>query len=758
MPPERRGCSNSMADNNEVKVTIRGDARSLREALRQVSQRVTDMETRTKAALKPYQGLKTAAVAAGGALAGLAATMGIATIAAAKLAEGIRRVSDVAAKFEGMQMSFETLTGSVGVAQEMIRSIRELSAASGISADVLGNAQRALLSFGVSAGVVREDMRTLAEISVATGADLQGLALAFGQVQAKGRLMGEETLQFAERGISLMNLLAESTGKSTRELVEMQKRGEISFDMVRQALQRMTAEGGQAFGAIERYQATTQGVASALNAQYQETARILGERVNPALNRYRAALTDVLKVLNDEGFTSQIGAMTDAIAKATEGAIYYQGVTQKASYVVGQLIGAFKRVKDEQKEINEASEKQIESAEKKLEALRKEEALQGRLRDLQANNARLERLREQQRETMFDAMSVEQLRVQYEELNSTITELMDQSVPEMDQLGEFVNRVEQRVALEVQREDIQKRINKLVNDEATARKKEADELREAVQLSWTKNDTMKEWEEGAREERLAREESIRASEVEIQILRERIKLEEVSRKGSRKDIEAQEKVVEELEKQEAIRQRIEQLVSQHVDRETARVMAEKEITEQLRLQNLERERSNQIQGVGGRLIGPEREQQRIDRLQEQLDREVARGRGEGPRAESLRRRQERAEQRIAESQEREARRAGQAEREAREREARIAKSRERDEALQKSREERIAADEERQRRRESSDTTAQAREDTQRQAEEVSRTAQSPQQQMAGAVEKIKEMLGQHLEVTQRWTEKVTAS
>jgi tape measure domain-containing protein len=49
--------------------------------------------------------------------------------------------------------------------------------------------------------------KRLADVAGATGADLGGIATAFGQIQAKGRLQGEELLQLQERGVALQDEL-----------------------------------------------------------------------------------------------------------------------------------------------------------------------------------------------------------------------------------------------------------------------------------------------------------------------------------------------------------------------------------------------------------------------------------------------------------------------------------------------------------------------------------------------------------------------
>ena len=69
-----------------------------------------------------------------------------------------------------------------------------------------------LKAFGFETEQVVDITKRLADVAGATGADLSGIATAFGQIQAKGRLQGEELLQLQERGVALADELKEMYG------------------------------------------------------------------------------------------------------------------------------------------------------------------------------------------------------------------------------------------------------------------------------------------------------------------------------------------------------------------------------------------------------------------------------------------------------------------------------------------------------------------------------------------------------------------
>ena len=98
---------------------------------------------------------------------------------------------------------------------------------------------------------------SLGKISAATGRDIQGIALAYGQVRAKGRLQGEELLQFQERGIPLVAELAKQLGVQEDAIAGMVSKGKIGFKEVQTAIKNLTGETGKFGDAFENTADTT---------------------------------------------------------------------------------------------------------------------------------------------------------------------------------------------------------------------------------------------------------------------------------------------------------------------------------------------------------------------------------------------------------------------------------------------------------------------------------------------------------------------
>ncbi len=107
------------------------------------------------------------------------------------------------AELETQTRSIQTLTGSVTKAKEIIQQLQQIGSVTPFTSTELIDSAKRLTAFGVSADKVVETTKRLGDVAGATGANLGELSLAYGQVQAKGRLQGEELLQFQERGVAL---------------------------------------------------------------------------------------------------------------------------------------------------------------------------------------------------------------------------------------------------------------------------------------------------------------------------------------------------------------------------------------------------------------------------------------------------------------------------------------------------------------------------------------------------------------------------
>lgn len=243
---------------------------------------VVDVRVDSSSAVRNLQQVGNAGKSAESALGGLTKSLGP-LLAAFSAVQAAQFVFAKTAELETQTRSIQTLTGSAQQAKQIISELQALGAVTPFTSTELIDAAKRLQAFGVEAKNVVATTRRLADVSGATGAELQGLVTAYGQVQAKGRLQGEELLQFQERGIALQGELRKMYGMTGEEFQKALSKGQISAQAVEVAIVRLTEKGGKyANGAIAQSD-TLAGKFSTLQDGIDQVARAVGTSLTPAL-------------------------------------------------------------------------------------------------------------------------------------------------------------------------------------------------------------------------------------------------------------------------------------------------------------------------------------------------------------------------------------------------------------------------------------------------------------------------------------------
>lgn len=211
-----------------------------------------------------------------GSLGGLAAGAA-AGFAAMKLKDYGQYALQTAASFEQLAISFRVMTGSAQTGQELTDAIIKLGAETPMTAQQLSKAAQLLLSFGESAENIIPDLKLLGDITGGEVNRFNMLALAFAQVGANGKLMGQDLLQMVNAGFNPLQIISQKTGKSMGELRKEMEEGRISFQMVAQAMKDAASEGGRYFGLMEQQSQSLNGRLSTLGDTWEQVSKNIGD-------------------------------------------------------------------------------------------------------------------------------------------------------------------------------------------------------------------------------------------------------------------------------------------------------------------------------------------------------------------------------------------------------------------------------------------------------------------------------------------------
>lgn len=205
-----------------------------------------------------------------GASAKMAALSGvIAGATAAIVNKGIEVASGAikdfissASEIQSLRASFESLTGSVDATNKVMNTLYEFGKHTAFSNQDIQSAGRSFLAVGQNADQMQKSLQMAGDIAGATGANLGQLVLPLTQAYARGTLQTQDFYQILNSGAgalrgTLQQVVAAKTGITN--LGDAMSQGKVTSDLLWQAMQIATAQGGFAFGGAQKQAETFNG-------------------------------------------------------------------------------------------------------------------------------------------------------------------------------------------------------------------------------------------------------------------------------------------------------------------------------------------------------------------------------------------------------------------------------------------------------------------------------------------------------------------
>lgn len=156
----------------------------------------------------------------------------------------------VRGEFQSIQTAIETMVGK-DVAGQLIPQIKELAKISPLTMSDIVGAEKMMLGFNIQAEDTIKYMKAISDISMGESGKFNSLTLAFSQMSAAGKLMGQDLNQMINAGFNPLQQISEKTGKSIATLKEEMSKGAISAEMVQQAFIDATSAGGKFYNMSE---------------------------------------------------------------------------------------------------------------------------------------------------------------------------------------------------------------------------------------------------------------------------------------------------------------------------------------------------------------------------------------------------------------------------------------------------------------------------------------------------------------------------
>lgn len=186
------------------------------------------------------------------------------------------KVISIRSEMESLQTSFKTLAGEQ-IGGELFEQIKEYELHTPMIMQDLASGAQTMLAFNIPAQDVMQHLKAIGDISMGDSEKFKSLTLAFSQMSATGKLMGQDLLQMINAGFNPLQVISEQTGKSIGQLKEEMEKGAITTKMVQDAFHAAASEGGQFNGMLEAQSKTLKGAISNLEGAWQYMLNDIGE-------------------------------------------------------------------------------------------------------------------------------------------------------------------------------------------------------------------------------------------------------------------------------------------------------------------------------------------------------------------------------------------------------------------------------------------------------------------------------------------------
>lgn len=203
---------------------------------------------------------------------------------------------------ENSQAAFGVFLGNAQLAAQYTQDLKKIAADTPFDLPGVMDAGKKLLAFGFDAQTSLNLLRTIGDASAALGLGTEGIdriTLAIGQIQAKGRVMGDELLQLTEAGIPAQEILAEKLGLTADQVKNI---GDAGID-ANTAIQALTEGMNERFGGMaETLSNNMQGLISTIEDNLQNIGGFafepLFEGLKNGLRQVRDLTDEFVGVIN----------------------------------------------------------------------------------------------------------------------------------------------------------------------------------------------------------------------------------------------------------------------------------------------------------------------------------------------------------------------------------------------------------------------------------------------------------------------------
>lgn len=228
----------------------------------------------------------------------------------------------VRGQFQQADTAIQTLLGNKEKADALLSKVREYAKISPLEFGDITKATQMMLGFNIEAEKVPGFIKAIGDVSMGESSRFNSLTLAFSQMSATGKLMGQDLNQMINAGFNPLSVMAEKTGKSIAQLKDEMSKGAITAEMVQQAFIDATSQGGKFFNMSQNAAKTINGQLSMMHDALDAAMNDIGKASESVIVDSIAGVTKLIENYETMGrvlmgLTTTYGAYRTAVALVT---------------------------------------------------------------------------------------------------------------------------------------------------------------------------------------------------------------------------------------------------------------------------------------------------------------------------------------------------------------------------------------------------------------------------------------------------------
>jgi len=245
-----------------------------------------------------------------------------------------------AAEMEQAEIAFTTMLGSGEKAQAFIADLTDFAAKTPFEFPGLQTAATSLISAGIATKDVLPIMTTLGDVTSGMGTGSEGIqraTVALQQMNAAGKVTGEDLNQLRDAGIPVFDLLSASMGKTKEEIAAMAQAGTLGkegLDAIMSGLK--TGTGLERFsGLMEKQSQSLTGMWST----FKDTLQMgMADAVKPLIPMLKDGLAGAAKALPP--IIAGVATALQKVIQATIGIVQWGQRHKTLVTVLGTAVAA----------------------------------------------------------------------------------------------------------------------------------------------------------------------------------------------------------------------------------------------------------------------------------------------------------------------------------------------------------------------------------------------------------------------------------